>query len=320
MNNLNKYFNKKLFVGLLKLSIFIVCVIIIIKNILNENQALETLFNIDIRYIFFIFIFSFLIIYLQTRCIYNVIINTTEINLKFHDWNKIFFNSQIFNMLLTSSGFFYRAIKLKSFSLSFHSFISINYFLAWFYLFFFLLFYTSEILIFARNFYIYSYSPIPFLIVLNLIVFFSPFIILYFFPKNLKFAGSVVEWVYDKSFSILSFSKKNLFNKKLFFILIKFGILSHLTQFCTMYLLIQSLNLNIDFQFIIIFFVINSLLDQIPITPKNIGISELAMAFVGMQGGLIFSQGLMIKLVLRIISIFPILLVSSYYNLKYLKK
>ena len=87
-----------------------------------------------------------------------------------------------------------------------------------------------------------------------------------------------------------------------------------------MYLLIQSLNLNIDFQFIIIFFVINSLLDQIPITPKNIGISELAMAFVGMQGGLIFSQGLMIKLVLRIISIFPILLVSSYYNLKYLKK
>ena len=70
---------------------------------------------------------------------------------------------------------------------------------------------------------------------------------------------------------------------------------------------------------LLFFFVINSLFDQIPITPKNIGITEIVMAFVGMQGGLIFSQGLTIKLLLRIINALTILSVSLFFNIKNIK-
>ncbi len=311
--------SKKSFFNILKIAVFLFCFYIIGKNIFNEDKALEAIINFDYQYLIVIVFLSYILIFLQTRCIYNVILYTTDVKIKFTEWNQIFFNSQIFNMLITTSGFIYRAYKLKKFSMSLQNYININYFLAWFYLFFLLIFYSLEIYIFANSFTIYSYPPSYFLFLLTILIFIFPFCVLYIFPKNFKLGGSIIEWIYEKSLNILFFSKQSILNKKLLLMLVKFGLFSHFFQFLTMYLLIKALNYDVSLQFIIIFFVINSLFDQIPITPKNIGITEIAMAFVGMQGGLIFSQGLTIKLLLRIINALTILSVSLFFNIKNIK-
>ena len=313
---MNAFLNKKNYLNFIKLLIFLFCFYIILKNILKEDKAIEIISSIDIKYVLIIFILNFLLKLIESNFIFNIIRISTNSDVKFYQWNKIFFDSQIFSMLLTSSGFFYRAIKLRIFSISFGDVIKIQTFLAWFYMFFCLILYTIEIIIFASDFYVLSYSPIPFLFSLISIIFFAPFFILFFFPKKIHFAGSLIQWIYDKAWGILSFSKDNLFNKKLLPSLINFGITAHLIQFLMMFILIKSLNLNIDFGLIIIFFVINSFLDQIPITPKNIGVSEVILALVAIQSGLIFSEGLMLKIVLRIINACIIMLVAFFLNLK----
>ena len=47
-------------------------------------------------------------------------------------------------------------------------------------------------------------------------------------------------------------------------------------------------------------FVINSFLDQVPITPKNLAISELIFGMVSSNIGLGFEFGVAIKLLLRL--------------------
>ena len=72
-------------------------------------------------------------------------------HLTFAQYSKIFFNSQIISFILPHTGLLYKAYELKKFELSYKDFVGINLFLAWFYLFFFIAFYSFEILIFGNE-------------------------------------------------------------------------------------------------------------------------------------------------------------------------
>ena len=73
--------------------------------------------------------------------------------LTFAQYSKNFFNSQIMSFILPHTGSFYKAYELKKFELSYKDFVGINLFLAWFYLFFFVAFYSFEILIFGNEYF-----------------------------------------------------------------------------------------------------------------------------------------------------------------------
>ena len=59
------------------------------------------------------------------------------------------------------------------------------------------------------------------------------------------------------------------------------------------------------------------MIDTFQFTPSNIGISELIMAAVGNQIGLDFSIGITIKLLIRGIHLFTIVLLTALINIIY---
>ena len=110
--------------------------------------------------------------------------------------------------------------------------------------------------------------------------------------------------------------KKNSFYK----FLTIYGILSHLLSFIVIYLLFLSINVDLKFSFIIIFFIINSFLDQVPITPKNLAISELIFGVVSSGVGLGFEFGVAIKILLRLFFFVNLVSLTIFYNAIDLKK
>ena len=88
-----------------------------------------------------------------------------------------------------------------------------------------------------------------------------------------------------------------------------------------MYILFSKLTeKDFSFEIIIIFFVINSILDQIPITPKNLGLGELVFGYSSVEIGLSFEFGVALKLLLRILYFVYLFFSFTVTNIIYYKK
>ena len=103
-------------------------------------------------------------------------------------------------------------------------------------------------------------------------------------------------------------------NYKFYKFLSLFGLISHILSFIVIYLLFLTINVDLQFSIIVIFFIINSFLDQIPITPKNLAISELIFGLVSQNIGLTFEFGVVIKLLLRLFFFINLVSLTIFYN------
>ena len=215
------------------------------------------------------------------------------------------------SLILPHSGLIYRAYKLKKYNLSYTDFIGISYFIAWFYFYLFIIFYSFEILIFGGTFDNFRYIIFIIGLIVSLSIYLLPFIFNKFF--EIKFKNNLINKMYHKLRYIFLFPLE-FKKKKFFYFLYSYGIIAHLLAFIIIYLITKSLNIEISFNQIIIFFVINSFLDQVPITPKNIGIGELVFGIMATNLGLNFEIGLGIKLLLRLYYFFNLIFFSVIYN------
>jgi hypothetical protein len=79
------------------------------------------------------------------------------------------------------------------------------------------------------------------------------------------------------------------------------------------------LGIPIQFNNLILIFVVNSLLDQLPvITPKNIGVSEVIFGYLAEMGGLNFDYGFLFKFFLRFFNLFALIIL--FFLLKFQNK
>ena len=128
---------KKKFLLIFKLSILIFTCYLVYKNINNQENLINLKNQLDYKYSLVIFIFFVMASHLQIYITMNTIKIKLVKRLKFIYFARLFFNSQIISTILPHSGLVYRAYELKKIDLSYTDFIGVNYFLAWFYLFFF---------------------------------------------------------------------------------------------------------------------------------------------------------------------------------------
>jgi uncharacterized membrane protein YbhN (UPF0104 family) len=303
---------KKNFFLLVKMSLLFISCYLVLKNLNNEENLINLKNQLDLKYSLIIFVLLIMATHLQIYITLNTIILKLEKKIKFTYFSRIFFNSQIISTILPHSGLLYRAFHLKKLNLSYTDFVGINYFLAWFYLFYFLIFYSIEILIFGHDFENYKYLLFFLGVATSFGIYLIPFI--FFLIPRINFKKDIVKKIYEKIryiFLIPLEFKKN----KFFRFLSIYGLIGHIINFLLIYVVIESTNINLSLNQIIIFFVINSFLDQVPIVPKNFGVSELAFGLVSSNMGLGFETGLFIKLVLRFFSFINLILFSVIYNL-----
>lgn len=313
----NSNTKKNYFLFSLRILILSAAVLLIYYNINLEKNIFLSFGKININYFIFVYI---LILFLTHLQIFVQLESFYQLKMKkigFKKYSRIFFNSQIISFILPHSGAFYKAYQLKNYNLSYKDFIGINLLLAWFYLFYYMIFYSFEVLIFGKNIFNNYYLIVFGLgIIFSLFIFGLPFIYKKFI--NLNFKNILISKIYN-AITYIAMLPINIKNINFYKFLSFCGLINHILSFVVIYLLFLALDIKINFSIIIIFFIVNSFLDQIPITPKNLAISELVFGLVSVNVGFTFEFGVIIKLILRLFFFINLVTLTILYNIIDLK-
>ena len=90
-------------------------------------------------------------------------------------------------------------------------------------------------------------------------------------------------------------------------------IIAHIFEIGLFYLVCTIFLDNMNIQTIIILFAAALIIDKIPLVSEIPGVSEIILGFIGVSLGIFFVDGAIIKLSLRFLNYFSILLNSGLY-------
>ena len=304
---------KNLIIFFFKFIILIFCGYIVISNLKNPQFKLsDYIFNLNLNLLLVLILLSFLTNFFElniNRIIYQI---NLKRKLKLLSFSKLFFNAQLLNILIPYSGNFYKAYFLKKLNLEYKDFLSIHFYFFLFGVFYFFLLYSLEIFFFGE---ILGNKKI-FISIFLVLISFSALFVLYFHKKieviinffKLNILNLFIELIF------LFLKKNNL--KKTSVIMIKYNSILHALNFLIIFLIIKNISQDmISFNAIVVFFVINSILDQLPITPRNIGVSEVVFGLSANSLGMSFEFGLAIKLILRAVYFFHLFISTILTNI-----
>ena len=302
-----------LFLIIIKFIIFTISVYLIYIK-LNQPPYNIAFYLSKINYSIFFLISVISLIFILSQMYVHYYVTSISIKKKinFTYFSKLFFNSQILNVIVPHIGTFYRAFFLKKINLKYMTFININIYFFWFSFFFYFFFYSIEILLFTDNIKFYNFYLFSLLLLISIFVYLLPFIKINFFISKFKILNKVFV-LYQKN--IVYFLKNCL--KKTFIFMILFNSFLHILNFLIIFLLIKNITISdITFGSIVIFFIFNSIIDQFPITPKNFGLGELFMGYSATSLGLPFEFGVALKLLIRFFYFINLSLIVFYFNLR----
>jgi hypothetical protein len=298
-----------------KIFLFVVLFYLFFKITDGSEQLFSIINQINFFYFTITIIFVFTLI-LLTIYLNMIIFNKfTKKKISANYFFYSFIKSQILSYIFSLIGVIYRYHCLKT-KITLENFIYVNFFIIWFFLFFYLILYSFELLIFGFFLHPINIYIFIFLILTSIFIFIFPKIF-----KILKFKLLINLKNIIKNFSFFKNIKKKISNfysyisVELFFL----GFLNHLISFLQIFFIFKMLNIPIQFNNLILIFVINSLLDQLPvITPKNIGVSEIIFGFLAEIGGLNFDYGVLFKFFLRFFNLFALIIL--FFLLKFKNK
>lgn len=227
----------------------------------------------------------------------------------YSDWSKLYFESLIVNSIISFSGTVYRAIQLKKRNINYTKFIAITYLLFGSYISISLIFISLELLFINK---IFSEIYIILVAMLILIIFFfGPTILENLIKVFFKF--KILGKHLESSRKLFEILKKIFSKKKTIIILCLNTIIIHIFEIGLFYLVCTIFLNNINAQTIIILFAASFIIDQIPFFSEIPGAGEIILGLVGVPLGIFFVDGAIIKLSLRLLNYFSILLNSGVY-------
>lgn len=299
MNNL-KYF---------KLLFFSICIGFLFYKFENSYSEIASKLQLQISEIFFILFYAAIFFNIINLRAFLLTKSSVRYTYSYCDWSKLYFESLVVNSIISLSGTVYRAIQLKKRNINYTKFIAISYLLFGSYISISLIFISLELLFIKK---IFSEIYIILVAILILIIFFfGPTILENLIKFFLKFRilGKHLKSL-RKLFEILT----KIFSKKKIIIILSLNtIIVHIFEIGLFYLVCTIFLDNINAQTIIILFAANFIIDQIPFFSEIPGAGEIILGLVGVPLGIFFVDGAIIKLLLRLLNYFSILLNSGVY-------
>ena len=299
MNNL-KYF---------KLLFFSICIGFLFYKFNNSDLEIASKLQLRISEIFFILLYAAIFFNIFNLRAFLLTKSSVGYAYSYSDWSKLYFESLIVNSFISLSGSVYRAIQLKKRNINYTKFIATSYLLFGSYFSISLIFISLELL-FIKKIFSEIYIILAAILIL-IIFFFGPTILenlIKFFFK-FKILGKHLESL-RKLFEIL---KKIFSKKKIIIILCLNTIIVHIFEIGLFYLVCTIFLNNINAQTIIILFAASFIIDQVPFFSETPGAGEIILGLVGVPLGIFFVDGAIIKLSLRLLNYFSILLNSGLY-------
>tara|TARA_B100000963_G_scaffold357159_1_gene378733 strand:- start:1414 stop:2343 length:930 start_codon:yes stop_codon:yes gene_type:complete len=278
--------------------IVIICLLLIFKILFEEEEVKNILINLNFYKFLPCILISVFITLFYSQLIFNIILATTKIKISSRKWLYIFLNSQFLDTI-PFAGFFYKAIRLKKYNLEYSYFLYSYLFIFTVWIILYLFFFSIDSLILFFFFENNNYLLLSVIcILLSVLTLFLIKLLNYILIKlNFK------KKIFIKFKLLIFFIKKNILKKKTSKIFLKYGIMIHLFELVLYVIVIDFLQLNLSIRTIFVIFFVNSVIDFFPLTPKNIGFSELItgglLSFIGFN----FTTGVILKLFVRVSSL-----------------
>jgi hypothetical protein len=289
---------KNIIHNLVKLIIVSACFSFLYYNL--DIDIIKKIFN-NLNYNFITPLILVFILYLVTYSIFTFKIYDYlfKSKLELINWMKIYVNGNFFNSI-PLFGFIYKGYRLNKYGISIKKYFFANIFISWFAVSVFFLIYSLEIIFLVNP--VISIFNIPvylFLLSISILTFFGPKIGNFFLQK-LNINIQIIK-------SLFVFLEKNRLSKKMVKHYLTYGLLLHALIFCTYFFVIKLLNIPISFKIIIVIFLINEIVDAIPIPNNNFFLTELIGGFTATFVGVAFTEFVLIKFVFRIINLIIII-------------
>ena len=278
--------------------IIIICLLLIFKILFEEEEIKNILINLNFYKFLPCILISVFITLFYSQLIFNIILATTKIKISSRKWLYIFLNSQFLDTI-PFAGFFYKAIRLKKYNLEYKYFLYSYLFIftVWIILYLFFFSIDSLLLFFFFENNDYLLLSIICILLATLTLFLIKLLNYILIKINFK------KKIFIKLKLLIFFIKKNILKKKTSKIFLKYGIMIHLFEFVLYVIVIDFLQLDLSIRTIFVIFFVNSVIDFFPLTPKNIGFSELItgglLSFIGFN----FTSGVILKLFVRVSSL-----------------
>lgn len=298
MDNLKKYS---------KFILFILCAGYLSYELNNSLENTKEI-KLNTPEIYFILITSVVFFNMISLRAFLLIKYTIGYFYSYSDWSKLHFESQILNSVITFSGTVYKAIQLKKRDVNYTHFIAITFLILISYIAISLIFILIELILLQKIFFeIYLiFGLILILIILFSLIIFDNLIKFFFkFKIFNKYLGS--------AYSLLEILKEIYFKKTTIIILCLNTIIVHIFEIVIFYLVCNFFLENINLQTVIILFAANFIIDRLPFVSEIPGASEIILGTIGVPLGIFFIDGVIIKLAIRFLNYFSILLNSSVY-------
>ncbi len=296
---------KNYFINFIKLIIILICFGFIFIN-LDQSLIVKTAERLNFHFISHAIIFFLMYLFCYALFIFKIYDYLFPYKLKLSSWFKIFINGNFFNSI-PMLGFVYKGYRLNNYKISVKDYLFANIFISWLAITIFFVIFSLEIIFFVTpKISLFNIPVFLLLLFVSISAFFSPKIGSYAFSK-LKLKINFVD-------SLFSFLQKN-FGKKIVKYYLSYGLLLHIFVFLTYFFIIKLLNLPISLKIIIVIFLINEVVDSIPLPNNNLLITEILGGITATFVGVAFTEFVLIKFTFRIINLFMIMPIFLFVNI-----
>lgn len=283
--NINKF--KSVTVRVFKFVLIIICFFIISYNIENNIKIFD--FS-NKSFKIFILILSLLIVITLLYSILHFITlkKITNFRATYNEWLYIFLNSQFLNSI-PFLGIFYRAKALNNYKVTYLNFVVYLFTIKFF-------FFILASIFFFLEIYYFKINLLNYLITFIVIVFLSLLLIHKYYKKFFHQKRNVI-------FKCINFFFVNFFNFQYLAYFFIIFIFIHILEISVFFLIVNFNNLELNSITTFFLYITNILIDYFPITPQNLGITEIGMAFVSKDFGFNFADGIILKINFRIFTL-----------------
>ncbi len=302
--NKNKLFN------IFKNIIIFLCIIYLFYELYKNFNYIETKFTENKNNFFIIILINIIfhnLLSLRNFSLYKICAKYIG---KFNDWSQIFFESLIFNVLISHTGSIYRAIETKKRGLEYKKYIGIFYILFTSYILINVMMIIIEMMFLQEVSFQFKLNLFLIFLILSVLIIYSPKIVNIFIKYNIlkqKFQKSNLINKIIKNYELIYlFIVTQSFLKKTVLYLLVYGIIIHFFELYIFYLSSLIIQSDLGIKSVLILFGLSFILDRIPLISNIPGMNEILFASISIPLGLFFYEGLILKLILRITGIISI--------------
>ncbi len=289
----------------LKILTIFSCFVFLYINI-DKDLVIKIFKEVNINYISPSLIFFSLYLMIYTIFIFKIYNYLYPSRLKLLTWVKIFINGNFLNSV-PFLGFLYKGYRLTNYNISIKDYLFANVFISWLAITIFFLIFSIEIIFLVTP--KISFFDIPVFLIL-LIISISAFTS----PKIATFILSKSKIKIDIINSLFLFLQ-NRFSKKIVKHYLTYGLVLHFCIFLTYFFIIKLLSIPIGLKIIIVIFLINEIIDSIPMPNNNLLVTEILGGITATFVGVAFTEFVLIKFVFRIINLIIIIPVFIIVNI-----